>query len=86
MWEYKALSDKDMRTDDSGGPLTVQAKLELLGKDDWELVTFHPQEFWVFKRATEPGKAKARAIELEHVAEQMRLARKDPAQWEPPVF
>ena len=43
MWDYLALSEKDMQTDDSGGPLTVQQKLELLGRDDWELVAFHPQ-------------------------------------------
>ncbi|MGO8875242.1 MAG: hypothetical protein ACLQNG_05675 [Acidimicrobiales bacterium] len=86
MWEYLALSEKDMRTDDSGGPLTVQQKLEVLGKDGWELVAFHPEEFWVFKKPAEPEKARARAIELQQEAERAHLARKDPASWEPPVF
>lgn len=86
MWEYLALGEKDMRTDDSGGPLTVQQKLELLGRDDWELVAFHSEEFWVFKKPAEPEKARTRAIELQQAAERAHLARKDPASWEPPVF
>ncbi len=89
MWEYKALSAKDMRTDDSGGPLTVQQRLDALGKDEWELVAFQAEGLWVFKRQAESARAKAaKSIEDEHAAEQARLARKDrdSAPWKPPVF